>query len=609
MTSPQDHDDRVRLIELALAVTVPLLFLVLATDVTGLVPRSPTGYPAEWLAVTLGLGYELLRRRRNSRGAERLARNVDAVAERSLGRGLPWITGLGCVALLAIWVPHYLTWPWFRDLDAFGTIAQSWDAGILPYRDIRAYNFPGQIYVLWILGKTIGWGHTAAFYAVDVGFLVALGVGLIAWSRRCLGGPLPGLVGYLAVIARYLSLDYAQVAQRDWQATCLIVLAVLALQGWYGRRGRALSAVLTAVAFAFRPHVALFLPALASAIDENAHRVDTSAGTVARAFADWSAIFVTTLLVVFAPLILAGVMPDFLSGLRVVAYGGPYSQNTALGALQVFVEQLGSGWTFCLVAVAPLLAMFGPPEMRRTGRTWALAMFAVLLYKPMHPVQHAYLLRPLELIGSVVVGVSVAWIVASRSLARPLALLAVLVILCEVVPAVPRYCSVGESVRALERVFDHREPTVPPIGAHEWFDPADVDYSGYRWSDYRGVLSYLRARTNSQTLVANVLRRFPFPPVNAPAGRLSPFLVESGICWMWMIDEDLDDVFAAALERSTDAVVVWVPDEVGVEPRMQLDRVSAAVRAHYRFESRFGRIEVWRRTTRAIDEARAPKWR
>ena len=47
--------------------------------------------------------------------------------------------------MLASWALHYLTWPWCRDEDTFATLALSWDAGIRPYRDIRAYNFPGHI--------------------------------------------------------------------------------------------------------------------------------------------------------------------------------------------------------------------------------------------------------------------------------------------------------------------------------------------------------------------------------------------------------------------------------------------------------------------------------
>ena len=75
---------------------------------------------------------------------------------------------------MLVWVPHYLTWPWSRDQETFTVLAQSWDQGILPYRDIRAYNFPGATYISWVLGKVFGWGHTVPLYAFDAGCIVLL---------------------------------------------------------------------------------------------------------------------------------------------------------------------------------------------------------------------------------------------------------------------------------------------------------------------------------------------------------------------------------------------------------------------------------------------------
>src|SRR5437868_1335449 len=78
-----------------------------------------------------------------------------------------------CVVLLTTWVPHSLTWPWWADTDQFAVSAQAWDAGILPYRDLDDFDFPGPIYVHWVLGKTLGWGRTAPFYAFDAALLAA----------------------------------------------------------------------------------------------------------------------------------------------------------------------------------------------------------------------------------------------------------------------------------------------------------------------------------------------------------------------------------------------------------------------------------------------------
>jgi hypothetical protein len=112
------------------------------------------------------------------------------------------VTALAVVdgVLLASWIPHYLTWPWWPDLDAFAVLAQAWEVGLLPYRDMAAFNFPGQIYLMWALGKVFGWGRTAPFYALDAGLVVTLGLALVMWSRRRFSTVLPGLVGSTAFL-------------------------------------------------------------------------------------------------------------------------------------------------------------------------------------------------------------------------------------------------------------------------------------------------------------------------------------------------------------------------------------------------------------------------
>ena len=141
-------------------------------------------------------------------------------------------------------------------------MAQEWDSGVLPYRDIRSYNFPGHIYLHWILGKLFGWGHMSVFYAVDAMALLLLGAIVIAWSRRRLGQSLPGTAAYLIFLAYYLDASFDNVAQRDWHSPLCATLGLLLLETWPGRHTRWLSALLAAMAFTIRPQVVLFLPAL-----------------------------------------------------------------------------------------------------------------------------------------------------------------------------------------------------------------------------------------------------------------------------------------------------------------------------------------------------------
>ena len=171
--------------------------------------------------------------------------------------------------------------------------------------------------------------------------------------------------------------------------------------------------------------------------------------------------------------------------------------------------------------------------------------------------------------------------------------LAVVLILFEAIPNIPNNCAPRDSLRALVTLARGVEPDKPPLGVRfKWFQPHQCHYE---WADYCHALDYLRRSTSTATEIANVLKHPPFPSFNGPVGRLSPFRAESGICWMWLIDFDLDIPFAESLERTPDSVVVWSPAEIDIEPRLKLERLTSVIRRYYRLEARFGPIEVWRR--------------
>lgn len=134
------------------------------------------------------------------------------ILERWLVAGFAGLSGLW----LLLWASHYVYWPWCRDADTYAQMALDWDHGVLPYRDIRAFNFPGHIYLHWVLGKLFGWGRTSLFYALDATALLTLGAVVVAWSRRRLGCLLPGTLAYCMFLAYYLGLSFESVAERDW---------------------------------------------------------------------------------------------------------------------------------------------------------------------------------------------------------------------------------------------------------------------------------------------------------------------------------------------------------------------------------------------------------
>jgi hypothetical protein len=578
---------------------------MLLPDLWWILPGPIRDRPVQSLLIGLSIGYGILvlvggarSRHVAVRRARQGRRAIDRWARWFFPKGLAVLVGAACAGLLLAWAPSYMTWPWCRDEDTFATLAQWWDRGILPYRDVRGYNFPGHIYLHWALGKLLGWGRTvSAFYVLDAALVVGLGVALVGWSRRRLGGALPGLVSYVAFLTFYLGLEYELVAERDWHASLLAALGLMAAEVWPGRRGRLASALAMALALTIRPHAALFLPAMALAVAAGAPSPWASR---ARALGLWAATLAGLLLLGFAPILLSGIADDFLRGLRIASFGGPYGRATPEQALSAFRAQfLRSPLLLATLAGVLTTAALGPPALRRSARVWALALFGALCYGPLHPVQHAYLAHPRELFPAIALALPVAWLVATPRLARPIRFLAVLLILHEVMPVVPRFCVPSESLRALGPLVRGEEPSQPPPGIGRFFHRDSPSTDHYPWDDYRALLAYLRRATGPATIVANVLRHVPHPSVNGPTGRISPFLAESGICYMWLIDEDLDARFAAELESAadSDAVVVWCPGEVEPDTHLKLPKLTAVIHRRFRPEARFGRIEVWRRAT------------
>ena len=145
------------------------------------------------------------------------------------------------------------------------------------------------------------------------------------------GGRYPDL-SYVAFLSFYLSLDYQQVAQRDWHATLAAALAIMVIEAFPGRGAIWIAATLEAVALSIRPHAVLFLPAMASAIAERPR--------AARTGIEWAIALVLFTAIGFAPLVAHGILDDLVRGLRVAAYGGPYSQASFPVAVGIIAHEL-----------------------------------------------------------------------------------------------------------------------------------------------------------------------------------------------------------------------------------------------------------------------------
>jgi hypothetical protein len=616
-----------KLLGIALAVTCAVILVILLPEVPAALPiqfRLAFYHPLFWIVLAmlpLCLGAERLARmtpmRWAIRAAERvraslesspvatavgswagrlaaLDRRTDPVASWFLGRPLTMALGSVCAVFLLTWAPHYLTWPFWADTEQFAISAQSWAAGIRPYRDLADFDFPGPIYLLYVLGKAFGWGRMMPFYAADLALLLMLGGALVAWSRRLFGTWTPGLIGFLSWLGYYLGRDYTQVAQRDWHSSALVVLGLLALESLPGRLGRPLSALGLAAALAYRPQPVLFGPAFLSAIEESAHRPGEPAIHLIRAVAWWSAALLLAVAIIFSPLIAAGVLDDFIGALSITHYGGEYNPTNWYIFLVrskelIWIEYPALSWSAALA----VLAAGGLPGLRQTARTWMLALIGAFCYQPMSPVPHEYLLQPLRLVQSVALAPLAGWLLTVPRLTPSVRLAGLVVLIAIALPGWPRYCTARGSLEALGPLARGEIPEKVPPGCRNYYPRVGEHDS---WDDYRRVLLYLRHDVDRRRPVACLLRALPLPAVNGPTGHLSPFPAAGGFMHLLLVDPGLEDRFVEALERTPGTLVVWKPSNPAMINALKFPRIEAVVHRLYRPSERFGEIQVWARS-------------
>jgi hypothetical protein len=508
----------------------------------------------------------------------------DRLAARLLAGPLTVLVGLICLVQLLTWVPHYLTWPLWADHDAFATIARGWEAGVLPYRDLYCNQFPGAIYLFYLLGRIAGWGGSTAIYAFDAGAIVLLGVGLLIWSHRLFGRILPGIVGYLTFLSYYLALDYSHAAQRDWHAPLLAMLGLLILQTKRaGMLAPLLSGAAMSLAVCFRPHAALFLPAAAIQF-----LAEIRTGRDARRLVGWGISFVLTTVLWLLPLAASGVLPDFIAAVR---HNNLPAGDRGLRPVPLAINVLKQFDAFGFIAVAIAVCMIPRPDRRlaSVAVVWLSALALSLLYEPISPRYHSYLLIPFHLMFAVNVAVLTDLLLNARRIPPSFKLLAFLLLLGVSCRIRPDFCAPRPSLKAAVASVRGGHSDERPPGYRR--GPVNVA-AYYPWDDYRRMLDYLQPVASRQTKIANVLKGDP--ALVGLLGGFSAFPAEN-ISWLRMVNRDDESRFARALEREPDSVVVWSPGEAGPDPSFRIDRIESTIRRLYEPDARFGVIEVWRR--------------
>jgi hypothetical protein len=505
-----------------------------------------------------------------------------------------------CGLLLARWIPQYLTWPWFGDHGHFAVLAQLWDSGRLPYRDYYTMQFPGEIYLFWVVGKLFGWGNTVAFWAVDAGFVVAFGALLVAWSVRRLGGALPGLVGFMSFLSYYLGLDYQVAGQRDWHAAFFAMSGLILLDWRGGPWSKLVGALSFAVGMAFRPQIVVLAPALVLILDADARARGASAWRRVSAVVGWSAVIGLGLAAAFLPLAAAGNLDDFLRCLHDLKPGASgYSKFSPFEFLSRLIAKLFE----IRFVVVPLLTLLLLGRSARPTRLTALiflvAVAGSLFYGPISPQQFHNHDIPVMAALAIATALLARMIEEVSANSRTLGTVC-LILLVLFVGKKPLFATLTGfyyedlvlAPHTNERLnvprWDYGSLDALSIlrtgGLPERCPPGRRPTYSYRWEDYRAAILYLRgldpavhvdSMLGDIDLAFNgVIRRLPALPADIYS--IQAFRHTEAAC-------------ALALEQRDDTVVLFRRDaDHSLHPE-----IAKVVERLYEPRKTFGPIELW----------------
>ena len=441
------------------------------------------------------------------------------------------LVGLWCGFLVMTWLPIYLTWPWYTDSEHFALLARLWESGKLPYRDMFSTQFPGEIYLYWLLGKLFGWGNTVAYYAVDAGMAIAFGALLLLWGWRRVESALPGWIGFSTFLLYYVSQNNLIAGQREWHAAFLMLCSLLLPGIGSASACRVFSAVAFGLAVVVRPQVILLSPAVLLALDASTRAPEEPWRTTFSALFWWVVVVVAVVGLGFLPLLASGIVGDFLACSRALVQP-PYSR---IGPIEFLIRLSPQKHPLVLVAVGALIGLLWDrpcASNRRMGYTVLAALVGVLFYPVISPIRFPYHVIPQVAVAALGVTYLVIQILPGRQ--QPTRLIVAALFLsflffgASARPLSFKALRPGTETYGLSTAWrllrTSGMPTLPPVGY----------YSIYPWADHRALMEYLRRNTATGTPVANLLI-YHTSAVTSEIPRPSPLPVDSNCLNLYQI--------------------------------------------------------------------------
>jgi len=505
-----------------------------------------------------------------------------------------WILCIIMALWFLLWAPHYLYWPWWMDLEHFSVSAHAWDQGIKPYRDLIDFNFPGPIYIMWMLGKLFGWDHPMAANFLDVMVCVGLSCLTIRWSKRVFDSSTAGLIGCFLMARYYMSLDASRVMQRDWYVIALGIGMLMVTQITTLRNKNLFTGFILAVAFVIRPYAILLLPPLiVSILLENwGQRLKIEIALKQVVLSG-----LVSSMVLWSPLVFHGIADDFFREIfRELMYGNYDPEGREAFHWTVY-NQIATKVVFsAFCTVVPTLYLLRNDRCKlRLILPWVVMFVSMVFYKPLCPVMHAYTEIPLEMVAGLMLGIFWGVFENYQGVSYRFKVSLIGFWTWFFLPAFPEMLSVSSSREALVSMVSSKGlEKSPPGWAGHLKDRNNIPRS-YFWQDYQSALEFIGEETSSDVRIVNFIRKQPFPTFNGPTGRLTLWPCGEGIQWLRWVHPELELEFANALKSQVPSIVIWNDREEMSKVAIKYPLIDQLIRREYEPVARFGQIDIWKR--------------
>lgn len=529
--------------------------------------------------------------------------------------------------ILIGWSPHNLVWPTICDWD-MPAKAALWDLnGLTPYKDFSyGATGPGQIY-LWKIAFIIGGTEFGKIIAnlIDQLMVISICILAIIWSKKNLKLYNPGLLISLGWLAKYSSLHFGHVAQRDWHAIFFVVVSLITIQIVKSKTSFWISAILFSFSGMFRPYVVFAIPAILYAVSRINHNKkiydeEKYKKCQVRFVSRISNVILWTIISAFAYIVINSILLSFegfqthMTQLFGFLGSGGYSDNpvTGFAVFKNILRFMIFGRYFFVPCCLILLIFIqrNDPFVNRIIPNilpWILLYFGTIVWMSSYPNQDldAYVQIPNHLLQIILIGIIYGILCNLYLIPDNIRVILMPFFISSIFLTKPLYVSFVDSYNAIYGLSNGLT-TYIPICQKELIESQVGDAE-----NYLRLLSYLK-QLDSDVRICNILVGKP-QCFTADTGRLDinpscAFTVESYYGRLQIASKE--DVISEIEKNLSNVVIVWTPSQKvcseflkhyrapisssNKEFLSRMDLLRNYVSEKFLAEKEFGEIGIWK---------------